>query len=105
VIYVLMMRARSLVLPLVCLLALALVLPLAGLEGECDDCLDGGEPGCCPPSCSLCVCCPHGQSVLAGGTGMERAPAVSSHSGGAIENALPSADPRDVFHVPKPFLV
>jgi hypothetical protein len=99
------MRARRFVHPLVCLLVLALVLPLAGLEGECDDCLGGGVAGCCPPSCSLCVCCTHGQSVLTGAPGMERAPAVSSPSRGSIEPALPSANPRDVFHVPKPFLV
>lgn len=99
------MRARRFAQPLVWLLVLAFVLPLAGLAGECDDCLGGAEPGCCPPSCSLCVCCAHGQTVLAGGTGMERAPGISSPSGGLIEGALPSPDPRDVFHVPKPFLV
>ena len=99
------MRARRFAQPLVWLLVLAFVLPLAGLEGDCDDCLGGDVPGCCPPSCSLCVCCAHGQSVLTGAPGMDRAPAASFPRGGSMEGALPTPDPRDVFHVPKSFLL
>jgi hypothetical protein len=100
------MRARRFAHPLVWLLALLFVLPLAGVAGECDDCVaGGGEPGCCPPSCSLCVCCTHGQTVLTGAPGTGRGPGVTSPAGGAITDALSSVDPRDVFHVPKPFLV
>jgi hypothetical protein len=99
------MRARSLAHPLVLLLALAFVLPLAGLEGECDDCLGGEAPDCCPPVCSLCLCCVQSPTVLAGAPGMDRAPGVSCLSGDAPVEALPAADPRDVFHVPKTSLL
>lgn len=95
------MRARPLIHPLVWLLVLAFVLPLAGLEGECDDCLGNDAPDCCPPSCSLCLCCAQSPTVLAGAPGMDRAPGVASPSGAPPPAAFPAADPRDVFHVPK----
>jgi hypothetical protein len=95
------MRARRLARPLVLLLALAFVLPLAGLEGECDDCLTNEAPDCCPPSCSLCLCCVQSPTVLRGAPGMDRAPGVASPSADSSEGALLAADPRDVFHVPK----
>lgn len=93
------MPARSL--PLVWMIVLALLLPLAGLSAECDDCYGAGTPGCCPPACSLCLCCGPGPMTLAGAPGMHRDPKLASLLRGSPEGGPLSADPRDVFHVPK----
>lgn len=87
------------------LAVLALLLPLAGLAERCDECLEGGQPGCCPPACSLCLCCGSGRTVLPGALRLDREPALASAFHDAAEAGALSADPRDVFHVPKTSLI
>lgn len=98
------MQVRPLLRFFAWVLALAFLVPVAGLAGVCGDCGGGEAPGCCPPTCSLCLCCGKAPTRL---TALARvapepaqAPAFGDPSGG---DPL-SADPRDVFHVPKPFL-
>ena len=80
--------------------------PAAGLAEVCDNCLGNGGPGCCPPTCSLCLyCCGHNMTVGDGKLQTDRAPGLAvSFSDPAAGGPL-SADPHDVFHVPKPFLI
>ncbi|HSF41791.1 MAG TPA: hypothetical protein VLT87_18465 [Thermoanaerobaculia bacterium] len=97
------MRARLLH-PLAWMIVLAFLLPLAGFAESCDEC-GGGEPGCCPSACSLCLCCGQGRTVLAGAVRMDRDPGLASAFGDAAEGHALSADPHDVFHVPKTSLI
>lgn len=94
---------RRLTAPL--LIALALLLPLLGLAETCEDCQGGASPGSCPPACSLCVCCGQGRTVLPGAVRMDRDPGLASAFGDPVRGDAPSANPRDVFHVPKTFLI
>lgn len=97
-----MARRFALRLP-VLLVALALVLPLAAVADSCVDCLGAASPDCCPPSC--CSCCVHGGATLRGLARMDAGLGEAGLAGDPVEDrALPS-DPRDVFHVPKLFLV
>jgi hypothetical protein len=84
------------------LIALALLLPLAAGAESCDTCLSGDSADCCPPTCALCVCC--GQSVpeLSGSPTVDRYAETTAFVAGPAEVGCRSADPRDVFHVPKP---
>ena len=87
------------------ILLLAFLVPAGGFAEVCGDCLGGDVPGCCPPSCSLCLCC--GKSLDAGDGRLrgDRDPGrVTSFGDPADGNPL-AVDPRDVFHVPKPFLI
>lgn len=98
--------ARRSTAPLLILLAvLAFLLPLAGFADSCDECLGGEQPGCCPPACSLCVCCGQSRTVLAGAVRMDRDPGLASAFGDAAEGHALSANPSDVFHVPKNSLI
>ena len=87
------------------LAVLALLLPLAGFAETCDECLGGEQPGCCPPACSLCVCCSPGRTIPAGAVRMERDPSLATAFAESASGQALSADPRDVFHVPKTFLI
>lgn len=87
------------------LAVLALLLPLAGFAEPCDECLGGERPDCCPPACSVCVCCATGRTVLTGAVLMDREPGLALAFGDAAGDPTLSADPRDVFHVPKTFLI
>ena len=97
------MRARLLH-PLAWMIVLAFLLPLAGFADSCDEC-GGGQPGCCPPGCSLCLCCGQGRTVLAGAVRMDRDPGLATAFRDAAGGDVLSSDPRDVFHVPKTFLI
>lgn len=83
------------------LIALALLLPLAASVETCDTCL-AGDSGCCPPSCVLCLCCAPAGTELSGPPRMERRPSPVLLAGEPAVGGPASADPRDVFHVPKP---
>ena len=96
------MRTRSLALAWT--VALMLLLSLAG-PGGCGDCFGTSVPGCCAATCSLCPCCAQTPTVLAGMAGMHRDPAPASLSGGSTEGGPLAAHGRDVFHVPKTFLI
>jgi hypothetical protein len=97
------MRARLLH-PLAWMIVLALLLPIAGFADSCEEC-GGGQPGCCPPGCSLCLCCGQGRTVLAGAVWMDRDPGLDAAFGEAAEGHALSANPSDVFHVPKTSLI
>ncbi|HKV13140.1 MAG TPA: hypothetical protein VJ725_33680 [Thermoanaerobaculia bacterium] len=83
------------------LAVLALLLPLAGFAERCNECLGSEQPGCCPPACSLCVCCSPGRTVLAGAIRVDRDPGLATAFAEAASGYALSGDPRDVFHVPK----
>jgi hypothetical protein len=79
-------------------MALAFLAPLAGLADSCQDCL--WTPGnCC--AASGCPCCIHGSSVLTHVSPPELSPASMGITPDALPDRCLSADPRDVFHVPK----
>ncbi|HKV12722.1 MAG TPA: hypothetical protein VJ725_31545 [Thermoanaerobaculia bacterium] len=99
------MNAGSLARPLAWMLVLAFLLPVAGFAESCDECLGGEQPGCCPPACSLCLCCGQGRTVLSGAIQMDRDPGLGSAFGDAAGAHALSGDSRDVFHVPKTFLI
>ena len=99
------MGARSLLRPLAWMILLAFLLPLAGFAESCDECRGGEQPDCCPPACSLCFCCGQGGTVLAGAVRMDRDPGLASAFHDAVGGDVLSADPHDVFHVPKTFLI
>jgi hypothetical protein len=99
------MLRRSALRLLVLLVALALVLPWAAMAGSCADCLDSAAPhsDCCPPSC--CSCCLHSGATLNGWARLAAHLREAGLAGDPVVNRALPADPRDVFHVPKSFLV
>jgi len=84
------------------LIALALLLPLAAGAESCDTCLAGDLPDCCPPTCALCVCCAQSAPELSGPPTVDCYAETAAFVAGPVEQDCLSADPRDVFHVPKP---
>jgi hypothetical protein len=84
------------------IIALALLLPLAAGAESCDTCLSGDLPDCCPPTCSLCFCCGQSAPELSGPPTVDRYAETAAFVAGPVEQDCLSADPRDVFHVPKP---
>lgn len=85
------------------LTVLAFLLPLAALADSCVDCLWASTHECCPPAC--CSCCVHSLSVVVtAGWGDPRSTTVD-RAPDPREDRFLSFHPRDVFHVPKPFLV
>jgi hypothetical protein len=84
------------------LIALALLLPLAAGAERCDTCLAGDSADCCPPTCSLCFCCGQSAPELSGPPTVDRYAETATFVAGPVEQDCLSADPRDVFHVPKP---
>ncbi|HKI04496.1 MAG TPA: hypothetical protein VKK31_21130 [Thermoanaerobaculia bacterium] len=86
------------------LIALVLLLPLAsGLE-TCGTCFtgDADDSGCCPPACSLCLCCGPASTELSTPPRVDRGPSLVLLAGEPVESRRASFDPHDVFHVPKP---
>jgi hypothetical protein len=84
------------------LIALALLLPLAAGAERCDTCLTGSSADCCPPTCALCFCCGQSSPELSGSPTVDRCAATAFMLAHPAEAGCQSADPRDVFHVPKP---
>jgi hypothetical protein len=81
----------------VLLAALGLLVPLAAVADPCPDC--GPVQGCCP---SLgCACCAPGAALLPVMVPVALSPAWTALVGDRAADRCPSADPRDVFHVPK----
>jgi len=83
------------------MIALAVLLPFAALADACDDCREGGVPGCCPPACSLCLCCGASPTEISVSPRVDCDPVTLSRVADPSESACRSFDPRDVFHVPK----
>jgi hypothetical protein len=79
--------------------------PLAGLVEVCDDCLGCEAPGCCPPTCSLCLCCGKVPTRLTATAKVALEPGAAPAFGDPAGGGPLRANPRDVFHVPKPFLI
>ena len=93
--------ARRSALPLL-LTAVVLLAPLAVVADSCVDCMWVNSPGCCLSSC--CPCCVHGSSALAASVRVNPGQAWRELAGIPAADLCLAADPRDVFHVPKPLL-
>ena len=83
------------------LAVLALLLPLAGFAERCNECLGSEQPGCCPPSCSVCVCCGPSSAAVSLSSRADRSPVPGLWIADPVDATALSGDPRDVFHVPK----
>jgi len=81
----------------VLLVALALLAPLADVADPCPDC--GPAQGCC--SSQGCRCCLVLTSVLTVAVRVDASTAWTGLVVHASAQRSPSADSRDVFHVPK----
>jgi hypothetical protein len=93
-----MARRSALLVPLL-LAVLALLAPLAAVADACPDC---GPSGCCP---SLgCACCLASASVLTAEVQVKAGSVSTVLVGDPPADRCLSADPRDVFHVPKSLL-
>jgi hypothetical protein len=99
------MPVRPFIRCLAWVIALAFLVPVAGLAGVCGDCAGGEVPGCCPPTCSLCLCCGKAPTRLDGADKIAPEPGRAPAFGEPANGGPLCADPRDVFHVPKPFLL
>jgi hypothetical protein len=95
--------ARRSAFGLVALLAiLPFVLPLSALAEPCADCDEPASTESCPPACVLCFCCGQAVSIVSVAPGAEPGLAAADSADDAVDDdRRPSADPRDVFHVPK----
>jgi hypothetical protein len=89
---------RSALLVALLLAVLALLAPLAAVADSCPDC--GPTRGCCPAL--GCPCCLSSASVLTAQVRVDLGPASTETVGERPLDRRLSADPRDVFHVPKP---
>ena len=98
------MQARPLLRSLAWVLALAFLVPVAGLAGVCGDCGAGEAPGCCPPTCSLCLCCGKTPTRLTLVAKVTPEPGLAPAFGEPAGDRPLCAAARDVFHVPKPLL-
>jgi hypothetical protein len=88
---------RSALLVALLLAVLALLAPLAVVADSCPDC--GPARDCCPAL--GCACCLAGSSVLTARARVDLGPASTAIVGDPPAHRRLSADPRDVFHVPK----
>ena len=88
---------RSALLVALLLAVLALLAPLAAVADSCPDC--GPTRGCCPAL--GCPCCLSSASVLTAQARVDLGPASTALAGDPPLDRRLSADPRDVFHVPK----
>jgi hypothetical protein len=79
----------------------------AGAEAEHEDgcnepCPGENEDGQCPPDCRFCECCPSTMTVTP--AVVPRLLVQTARQGGYLPDVLqklPSADPREIFHIPK----
>jgi hypothetical protein len=87
------------------LVCLAFLLPLAAVADPCEDCLgSAASPACCSlPSC--CSACAHSPSLLTSTAWEALHPAPTVIKASPQPDRIPSSPPRDIFHVPKPFLL
>jgi hypothetical protein len=88
---------RSALLAALLLAVLALLAPLAAVADSCPDC--GPAQNCCPSQ--GCACCLPGFSVLTAGARVDLVAASTAIVGDPPADRVLSADPRDIFHVPK----
>jgi hypothetical protein len=97
------------VLTLLCVLFLGQTLAFAAVTSPqacAVTCADDTAAGICEPTCSDCGCCVHGaQPLLAPLAGALGAAPVRRDARCADDARAPSADARDVFHVPLARLV
>lgn len=60
----------------------------------------GGDDGACPPTCVTCGCCAQGIEPVQ--LPLAVSPCASVGELQIVLPEFPSADPRDILHVPKP---
>lgn len=65
-----------------------------------EPCPDDGEGQTCPPVCSLCSTCTHGQQAIVSSGGSGTSLLTAPHVGLTPSLAGPSKLPADIFHVP-----
>jgi hypothetical protein len=82
----------------VLLVALALFAPVVAATDGCADC--GSAQGCCCSSLG-CPCCLPGSSVLTPQVRVDLGLAWTGFASEPLADHRLSADPRDIFHVPK----
>jgi hypothetical protein len=74
---------------------------MAGVELCADDCVGDGPDG----SCALevcCSCCVHSRFDTVADNGVPYRQAAAEGAFAALQGTVPSPEPRDILHVPKP---
>jgi len=86
-----------------CLIAVAVFLPLAPSAGAHGDCCRGGKEGsrCSEPSGGFSLCCLHAASVLPALPPAGYRPVWSAAIALLVEGRKPAPDPRGILHVPR----
>lgn len=74
---------------------------LAAEQGCTEKCPGDSPDGTCPPACQFCACCTAPRTLPPeSGTTMP-VPAVGQRVPSRGDEAPPSAEPREILHVPK----
>jgi hypothetical protein len=73
------------------------------IDDSCvQSCDDDDADGRCPPNCGDCTCCTHPAPLIPAVTRLGAVRAAPQPRRLALVESLPaSADPREVFHIPK----
>ena len=84
-------------------LIVALSFEVSGLASVCGDSGDGEEcsGGQCAPNCRACTCCSFPKTIVSTPVVSLPAPPVATATWRPVSEAPSSADPADIFHVPK----
>lgn len=103
-VYSLFMRVVRIVLAITLALFLAQATGIAAFaqSDDCEENCPGDAPdGHCPPDCDACFCCPSARPILPVQFAVDpRLPLLGPVSWSS--DMLPrSADPREIFHIPK----
>jgi hypothetical protein len=69
-----------------------------------ESCPDDDADGECTPTCACPVCCAHHAPVLVHRLMAERLPAAQPLLSTVSTPLPPSAEPHEIFHIPKPLL-
>jgi len=87
-------------------LIVGLALEAGGLATVCADqaCADDCSGGECAPNCHSCACCSFPKTIVTGASVTLSSPPSARIAWRSQDGAPPSADPSDIFHVPKRLL-
>jgi hypothetical protein len=91
---------------LMLILAFGLLLAQATLFAsflQCEACAVGPCDDDCPPGCETCLCCSMARTVLPAASIDRGLAPVGSVAAGPTRQEC-AADPREIFHVPRPAL-
>lgn len=69
-----------------------------------ESCPDDDAEGACTPTCACPVCCAHHAPMVVHHSVRERLPEVRPFPSVLSILLPPSAEPHDIFHIPKPRL-